>query len=138
MCLRVSPFSWGGGFLFSSSQGIEFATWELGEEEIGKIEETEEVKLTSFAHNLTRKATIKRLPGSGAGELRLLAVCRQKCRRIAQIYRIPLRVAVVSPEIPKGDLRIQGCWGTSAHIVVWRSAKLRGSYVCVSQDVWLL
>lgn len=71
-----------------------------GEEEIGKIEETKEVKLTSFAHGLTSKATIKRLPGSGA-----VACCNVVINVIgsAGSHRISRN--------PKGGFANSGVWG---------------------------
>lgn len=97
-----------------------------------------EVKLTSFAHDLTGKAAIKRLPGGVAIESGLHVILRQKCHRIPQIYRILLWVAIISPEIPKRDLRIQGCWGASAYVGFWRSAKVGGWCAFVGQEIWQL
>lgn len=105
---------------------------------IGKIEKMRVVKLTSFAHDLTRKATIKRLPGRGAIESGLLVILPIKRHRIPQICRILLWVAIVPPKIPKRDLRIQGCWGASAYVGFWRSAKVGGSCAFVGQEIWQL
>lgn len=65
----------------------------------------------------------------------MLALLRQKRHRIPQIYSILLWVAIISPEIPKRDLRIQGCWGASAYVGFWGNAEVGGWWASVGKEI---